>query len=356
MPNDTATAAINIAKNPLSNVSAIYNLPTGNVPFSPELTSVPNDLSVGISYTWPGIQKPQAIAVDGYGVVWITEDNTPTLTALVPYLPATSALAYFQQLSSQFSPMDMTIGPNSLISILDVIASDGAGYVYLGSTPPTSIFKTVGTTGAIANTPATEPLTGSTTCLGGQSATHMAIDSLANGYNLWISSENGDVVCVVNTSSTGALVHQIVINSAQSSGSYSPEVIAIDALGSAWIPNQRSSTLSRITQGGVLTNPTGGTLSNPYGVAVDGAGSVFIANRGNNGISEYANTGTAVSAVNLQAGGTLSDPLNLAVDLAGNLWITNYTGNKIVEMVGVATPTYAPLSVAASVNKLGSKP
>ena len=52
----------------------------------------------------------------------------------------------------------------------------------------------------------------------------------------------------------------------------------------------------------------------------------------------------------------MTDPLNLATDPSGNLWIADYTGSKIEEFVGIAAPTYTPLSTAASVGKLGAKP
>ncbi len=85
-----------------------------------------------------------------------------------------------------------------------------------------------------------------------------------------------------------------------------------------------------------------------------------MANRTTNNITEYlGSTSAAVSATNFQGGGSasvMSDPLNEAVDPSGNPWIANYGGNRIVELVGIGAPTYTPLSVAAGLNKLGSKP
>jgi hypothetical protein len=94
-PYDTATAAVNIARNPAGGgtatqrsayMSTIYSLPTGNVPFTPNLVSTgagqPNDFMVAIKYPQSGtptansfIQSPESIASDGYGNVWF--DNNP---------------------------------------------------------------------------------------------------------------------------------------------------------------------------------------------------------------------------------------------------------------------------------------
>jgi hypothetical protein len=66
-----------------------------------------------------------------------------------------------------------------------------------------------------------------------------------------------------------------------------------------------------------------------------------------------------VSTTTFYGGGStdlFSDPLNLQADQSGNLWISNYQGSRIVEMLGVAAPTWEPLSDAANHNKLGSKP
>jgi hypothetical protein len=94
---------------------------------------------------------------------------------------------------------------------------------------------------------------------------------------------------------------------------------------------------------------------------VDGAGNIFVTNR----TSAMTLRSTAAppaprsAPCNYEGGGNatiMSDPLNVSMDPSGNLWVANYTGSRIVELVGIGAPTYMPLSVAASVDKLGSKP
>jgi hypothetical protein len=246
------------------------------------------------------------------------------------------------------------------------IASAGNGNIFLGeNNADYGEVEEFTNTAFLTDPNPNNPLAGvnSASCLGTTDgsffdADHLAVDNKTNGYNLWISDEIGDNVCIVS-STTGNLLHAISINGAQTRATtYSPEFIAIDASGNAWIPDQQHNSMNKITQGGVLSNPLGATLSGAFGSAVDGAGNVWVTNRTTNNIAEY-NGSAAVTAVLFEGGGNasvMSDPLNDAVDPSGNLWITNYTSGHIVEMVGLAAPTYTPLSLAASVNKLGSKP
>ena len=88
-PFDIAQAAINIARHPAgppysfsttgsSNfMSALYALPTGNVPFAPYLGTQPNDFTIGIDYVYgsgtnPYTRGPESLAIDKIGNVWIT--------------------------------------------------------------------------------------------------------------------------------------------------------------------------------------------------------------------------------------------------------------------------------------------
>jgi hypothetical protein len=389
-PVDTASAAIDIAHNPWANVSALASLPTGNAPFQPSLNSqggtaaqAINDFSVGIAYTPTHVGIPQGIAVDGSGLVWYTNFANGYLTALsavggvvynVQHAPA-DFLGYVAiDPSGNAWYGDITASAVSEVSAAGVyvnaydagnltqpygVASDSIGHIYVENINVNSVDEFTNA-GALTTAPA-NPLTGASTCgANTYHADHIATDNATNGPNMWYTSELGDFVCEVN-STTGALVHETAINAGQGLGNtYSPEFIGIDANGAAWFPDQQHDGMNKVTQGGVLSNPTGGTISGGFGTAVDGAGNVFVTNRTSNSITEYLGaTSTAVSATNFEGGGNatvMSDPLNVSMDLSGNLWIANYTGNKIVELVGIGAPTYMPLSAAAAANKLGSKP
>jgi hypothetical protein len=383
---DTATAAIAMAHNPWANVSTLISSPTGNAPFSPTITSA-NDLSIGISYTPANVGNPQGIAVDGSGRIWYTNASLGSgyVTALNPFggvqyniltantfptyiaIDGTGSAWYGSATTSslnKISSAGVYAGPYDTGGLsspygIAVDGTNGTGYVYIDTILPTS---TVYRFNGLGNMAGTNPVTGATSCLGGFHADHMATDNNANGFNLWFASENGDFVCKI--SATGTQVFQVTINAAQNGTSYSPEFLAIDGSGNAWVPNQNNSSMRKITQTGTLTTVTGGTLTNPFGAAVDGAGNVFVTNRATSGgissITEYlGSTGAAVSSVNFYGGGNssvMNDALNLAIDPSGYIWVANYGGSRITELIGVAAPTYTPLSSASYYNLLGGRP
>lgn len=93
-PFDIAQAAINIARHPAGApysytgstgisafVTALYGLPTGNIPFAPALTTQPNDFTIGIDYTAANnpassgggyMGGAESLAIDKIGNVWST--------------------------------------------------------------------------------------------------------------------------------------------------------------------------------------------------------------------------------------------------------------------------------------------
>ena len=384
-PIDTATAAIDMAHNPWANVMELVDSPTGNAPFAPALASA-NDLSIGILYKPAQVGNPQGIAVDGSGQVWYTNYSTGYLTTLTPL----GVVLYNNQPTTNDNLGYVTIDPSGSAWFGDItakdmqkinaagnyvgaygsnidfpygIASDGIGHIYIENLSPQSVNE-FNNAGVLTTTPS-NPLTGASSCntlnSGNWHADHVAISNLTSGdYDLWYTSELGDFVCIVNAS-TGALVHQVLVNAAQNlPNTYSPEFIAIDANNTAWFPDQFHNGMNKITSAGAITNPGGVTLSGAFGSAVDGAGNIFVSNRTSADIAEYSgSTSAAVSAVRYEGSGNatiMTDPLNLATDPSGNLWVADYGGSKIEEFVGIAEPTYTPLSTAASVGKLGSKP
>jgi len=382
-PIDTATAAIDMAHNPWANANSLVSLPTGNAPFQPILTSAANDLSIGITFTPAHVGEPQGIAVDGSGRVWYTNASTGYLTTLTPL----GAVLYNNEPNSSTSLGYVTIDPfgaawfddftnqniakvsaagayvgayDSNVDFWYGIASDGSGHIYIEHLTPPSVNEFTNA-GVLTTTPA-NPLTGASSCNNSATfhADHLAISNLTSSvYDLWYTSETGDFVCIVN-GSTGALVNKVTVSALQNGNSYSPEFIAIDANNTGWFPDQTHNDMNKVTSAGALTNPTGVTLSGPFGTAVDGAGNIFVSNRTSADVAEYSgSTSAAVSSVRYEGAGSariMTDPLNLATDPSGNLWVADFTGSKIEEFVGIAAPTYTPLSTAASVGKLGSKP
>jgi sugar lactone lactonase YvrE len=114
-------------------------------------------------------------------------------------------------------------------------------------------------------------------------------------------------------------------------GLSTPNGIAIDASGSAWIANQGSNSVTKIAGVNFASGTTGYTspaIVGPQAVAIDAIGNVWLANTGADSVLELSSsTGAIVQTVT----SNLSAPNALAFDGSGNLWVSNFTGNSVAE-------------------------
>ncbi len=79
-PTDTIGAALNIARNPGQNVSALFALNSGTAPFQPS-SSTANDFTLSIKYK-PTVSTPSASAVAANGDLWVTNSGNSTISVL----------------------------------------------------------------------------------------------------------------------------------------------------------------------------------------------------------------------------------------------------------------------------------
>jgi hypothetical protein len=416
---DTATAAINIARYPAgtansSFVSTLYHLPSAVVPFTPTLTTQPNDFTVAIEYPLNGtaadgtsvsnnfVGRNESIAIDSKGNVWSSSQGNGSGPAIFELSP-TGALScsYFNPTGqnygylaidindkpwsgnantttgiTQFSPAttgttcNTTLYNNGTYHQAYTVVDDGSGNTFFMAQPSTA-------TGAfnLYKFPAGSTTTTVATNLGspfgtGNTIAHASLDNSTG--NIWITNENGATSTYGRVNpSTGAALFTL-----SSNANGQPEVPAIDAGNRAWIPLQAAtgsilrsnSTGSQVVR--FTNNNTGAEFASSFGAAVDGNANIWITNRGqnapfynagapgSNSIVELSGaTGQAISpSTNYTLGGLLDDPLNLAIDPSGNMWITNYGGDRLFELIGTAAPVATPISVASTNGKLGTKP
>jgi hypothetical protein len=417
-PYDTATAAVNIARNPAGGgtatqrsayMSTIYSLPTGNVPFTPNLVSTgagqPNDFMVAIKYPQSGtptansfIQSPESIASDGYGNVWF--DNNPasgsghsvvqfsplglvshdfsygtTIATYVSIDPGSNAWVGTGQTVAEASgvvtefnevgtALNGTVVPSTgmkptgghfALGYAD--ATDGLDNYYIGDANLGTGYRIseISTAGAVNST---KFATVTPTCYGAlttaKTIDHAAVDSVGNGYNLWTTGATGGVVCKMTTGTTPAVATGFPVSVT------SPEFISIDSSGNAWIPSGVSGagSLYEVSPTGTLTTVTsassGATFKQPYGSAIDGADNIWVAMEGSGSFAEFNASGIAISpSTNYTAGNITANPYNITFDPSGNLWATDKTNNDVVEIIGASIPPLLPLSYAGQFNLLG---
>ncbi|HXC95304.1 MAG TPA: NHL repeat-containing protein [Edaphobacter sp.] len=378
-PTDTATAIINIAHNPGSNIAALFSLSSATPPFVPSLGAVPNDFSVFLRYNFPGINSQSAltIAIDGSGNAWIPNVETNSIIELASNGALISPSAGYAdgQLSN----------PSS-------VAIDDSGNAWVTNINTKSVTK-LASNGAVISPPSGFTGGGLDNPLG------IAIDG--NG-DAWISNDSGSTTAsVTKLSSTGTAISPAA--GFVGGGLGHPFGIAIDSAGSAWIANISNNSASKFSSAGVAISPptgfTGGGLDAAFGIAIDNSGSAWISN-GNSGndpnrITKLSNDGVPQSTG--FTGGGLNFPIAIAIDGSGSAWIANLassisrfsnsgapispstgynvgphflnaiavdgsgsvwitTDTAVEVFIGAATPVVTPIATAVKNNSLGARP
>jgi hypothetical protein len=79
---DTITAAMNIAQHPSQNVSTLFSLSSPNAPFQNTLATAPTDWELIVTYSGGGLSTPKAVAVDGFGNLWLPNYGNSSVTEL----------------------------------------------------------------------------------------------------------------------------------------------------------------------------------------------------------------------------------------------------------------------------------
>jgi streptogramin lyase len=364
-PQDTATAAINIAHHPGANIVKLFGLQTPSSPFQPSLSATPNDFTIAIAYTGGGLNAPRGIAVDGSGNVWVTNFSGASVSKFSPTGAAQSGSSGFT-VGGLEVPIGIAIDnasnvwvanhTGSSISKLDSsgsavsgasgytggglngaygIAIDSGGHIWVTNQTGNSIseFSSGGS-----------PLTSSNgIATGGLNAPLLLAVDVSG--NVWVTNNNGDTISEFDSSGSPFAGSPFA-----GGGLASPGEIAIDGAGDAWVANNYAAAISEFNSSGspVSGAPfTGGGLDAPFGVAIDGQGNIWVTNTGASSIAEFTPSGTPISGGNGFTAAGLDGPYTLAIDGSSNIWVTNYgngSGKSITEFVGAAAaPVVTPI-------------
>ena len=367
-PANTLDAALNLVRNPGSNVAALYTQSTASTAFTPALTAAPSDWTMFINYTGGGMNTPTAVGVDGTGNVWVASYNSavsefsPTGTPVFPNgitgggLYHSYGLAIDAQNSVWIPNEDSTpSGVNGGYGSVTVLNSGGqptsgpTGYIAGGIAYPLAIAIDANATTWVIDyfnqhltllSSGGQPLSGAdgyTTDL--SFPISIAIDAKNNA---WVGNSKTNTVTKV--SSDGQFTSYACCNWAGG--------IAIDQRGFVWVANYMGDSISQLSADGtVISNgysDAKASISHPQGIAVDGSGHVWVTNILGSSITELA--GSAATSpgqiLSPSAGWARDAGLNhgwaVAIDASGNLWVVNYTTNTLTEIVGLATPVKTP--------------
>jgi hypothetical protein len=303
-PTDTATAAINIAHNPGTNLAVLYGLTRANPPFVPGLYENPSDWTVGISYIGGGLAYPVAVAVDGSGSAWVANE--------------VGGGASYNGNVSEFSSTGAALSPSigftgGGLAHPTALAVDESGNVWAANQNGSaavgvSKFSNAG----VALSPSTGYSLGAV-----RGALTIAIDGSGDA---WLTGANS----VSKLSSAG--VEMSPSTGYTGGGLNGPNSIAIDGSGNVWTANEAGNTVSEFSNSGVAVSPStgysGGGLDEPWSIAMDGSGNAWVASYSSASVVEFSTSGSVLSGANgYVAAGSLYASSSIAVDGSGNAWI-----------------------------------
>jgi streptogramin lyase len=379
VPADTLTAALDIALNPVNNVTTLFNLTSRTPAFTPALAAAPSDWTIALNYTSSGVSNPDSVAIDAGGNAWVT--NVSALLKISPIGAFLNGGAGYTggglvgTVAVAIDPAGNVWTANFSNSSVTELNSQGAflsgpgGYTGGGLNAPGAIAIDAGGNAWIANvnganvteiSPAGEFLSGTGGYIGGglNAPSAVAIDA---AHNAWVTNSGGASVTEIAPSGeflSGAAGYTAGLNT--------PQDVAIDPAGNAWVSDLNIDTVVELSSSGVLLKGfTFGGLRAPSGVAIDSAGNAWVANCGifclsvgNGSVTEIGAGGgfrsptqgcPGLSDCGFSGGG-IEGPLQLAVDQSGNVWVPNSEGKSITELVGVAGPVLTPISACLKLN------
>ena len=377
IPTDTATAAINIAHNPGSNIAALYGIPTPAAAFAPALTAQPNDFTLAITIT-QSLPQPYQLAIDASGNVWVTNGSTSTVAE---FTNSGSLVSVFSQSTNGIvEPTGIAIDlsgdawvSNFVLSSVSEIAANGTnlsgtnGYRYPalanGLTSPNAIAIDASGDAWVANQQGTNLIELSPSGANISGTNGYRGTGLNNPYalafdaagNIWTANYGSNTVTKLVPSGNGTDTStQYAVG-----GINQPYGVAIDSTGNIWVAN-RNNSVSELSSSGTAISPsggyTGGGLSLPQFIAIDGAGNAWITNY-NAALAEFSNSGTAITPTTGYLSPSMLNPVGVAIDPSGNVWVTNGDySTSLTEFIGAAVPVVTPLVAAVKNNTIASRP
>jgi hypothetical protein len=317
-PINTLQAALNIAQTPYYNTApgqgSVFSLLPANGPFSPVLSTAPNDWTISLSFTGGGLgshSAASAIAIDASGDVWIANERFSSVTELNNQGAALSptGTGATQATAGGFQGAGM--------SLPIAVAIDPLGNAWTANN------------GSISELPAIVASTYTGT-LGGASFTGGGLGSSVKGLaidgagNLWAA--------------TGGSAGNV-----------------------AWFAGANATVNGVATAPGSALSPSGGYtrgISSPSGgIEVDGSGTVWVMNSGNDSAVELSSaTGSYIqsdfgykSTVPAPSGSVLNSGVGtaIAIDSSGNVFLS--PGGQLVELLaGGSSANFGGLGAAST--------
>src|SRR5215472_4247957 len=364
-PANTLDAAMNIAKSPAANVSAIYALSSASTAYLPTLSAAPTDWTLFATYSGGGMNGPSSVSIDSQGNVWVANYfGVVSLFANNGAPMFATGITGSGLLNSYGGAVDVTdtmwianeqsaSSVNNGLGSITLLNSSGAASQYTSgglNFPIAVAFDTSGVAWVVdyGNSHITllsasgSPLSGTTgyTAANLEFPSAVATDSKCNAY---VANESSNTITRVLAD--GSAFTDYVVGQG-------PTSVAIDGSDNVWSANFYANSVGLVSSAGTVLSGggyTGGGMNAPRGIAVDGNGNAWVASERGPSLAEFANASSANHGALLSPPGgwgadaKLLEPYALAIDAAGNIWVSNYGSNTLTEFIGIAAPVKTPL-------------
>lgn len=376
---ETASAAIRLAQTPGNSISAIYGLSSASAPFQPSLTAIPNDLTLSISYASASLFKPNWVAVDASGNVWISNGATSSALnngSLMEFSPSGSLLSPAGGYNSGLNdPYKVAVDSSGNVWVLNdntgamsfnLVEFSSAGALLhnfssgLTDQPEDLAFDKSGNiwipnfTGGTGATQGSvmelDPSDGSAilsgiTGGGIDGPTGLSIDIAGH---IWI----GNFYDGITEMTTGGSVLSGTNGIESGGGGDEDDFTAVGLAGDVWAVGYEDGSVTELTSSGSIvgSGDYGGSNFFPDDVATDGAGNVWVTNAGQESVPEWSPSGSPIGntgGANGYTGPYMYNPNGLAIDLSGNVWVANTgasgSAGTVTEFIGAAVPIVTPV-------------
>ncbi len=308
---------------------------------------------------------PSGIASDGAGNLYIADTRNHTIRKTVI---ATGAVTTIAGTAGVQGSADGT-GAAATFNRPQGIAGDGAGNLYVADYGNNTIRKLVIATGAVTTLAGTAGMRGFDDGTGAAARLDHPQGLLSDGSgSLYVAdTENSTIRRIVIATGAVTTIAGTANNTDITDGTgaaarfYYPAGIARDGAGNLYVADEGSSIIRRIAIAssavttvagtGVMQGTSDGTAGAarfrfPRGVASDGAGNLYVTDTYNNAIRRVEIATGAVTTLVDGSTGPFQNPYNLASDRAGNLYVTDYSDDTIRKVV-IATGAVTTLAGAA---------
>ena len=290
-----------------------------------ELSSSGTILSGAGGYTDGSQRGAGGIAIDLSGNVWVANYYTNSVS----------------EYSSSGSAISGVNGYTNGVTQPGALGIDVSGNAWIGNwvLPPNANVVKLSSSGAA--------LSGPNGYSGGGIIEPVSIGFDGSG-DTWIANYYGPVT---KLSGLGTILSGA--NGFTGGGLAGTDSLAVDSAGDVWIASESSDVthpggVTKLSNSGAVLlaadgfDGAGGPVT-PNGIAIDGAGNAWISNQGSpSGLVELDSSGTLLSTVNGYTGVVLDFPQGIAVDGSGNVWVADQRG-AVVELIGGAAPVITPI-------------